>query len=247
MSYYTVIDGKKFDRSLLELAQALVADRSDGRLTQPDAEQILRAAFDRNVITNIEQETLMYITEHFTWTNEATEWRKQTAPILNLEDFESEMLRIKRDFDVAEMQVIADAELITRMNLRFPATISFFAALSKAIQAILIVDRPNTPRYEIGVIINNVIEIFEEDFNTPDKWQRLVTAFLLERLKRGAIRLLPIWEEIPDEERDFSTPENREASENYWIFFVDIETDDHQFWVAVGRTADFPTQLSGLN
>lgn len=73
MSYYKVIDGKKYDRALLELAEKLTEGQGDGRLSKADADQLLEAVKDGDSYTDIEKDTVKHLRENFTWTDAADE------------------------------------------------------------------------------------------------------------------------------------------------------------------------------
>lgn len=73
MSYYKVIDGKKYDRGLLELAEKLTEGQGDGRLSKADADQLLEAVKDGDSYTDIEKDTVKYLRENFSWTDAADE------------------------------------------------------------------------------------------------------------------------------------------------------------------------------
>ena len=74
MSYYTEIDGKKYDKELLELAEKLVKGQGDGRISMEDAENLFAEVRDGAKYTDIEKDTVSYIRENFKWTDEADEW-----------------------------------------------------------------------------------------------------------------------------------------------------------------------------
>lgn len=74
MSYYTEIDGKKYDKELLELAEKLVKGQGDGRISTADAEKLFAEVRDGAKYTDIEKDTVSYIRENFKWTDEADEW-----------------------------------------------------------------------------------------------------------------------------------------------------------------------------
>ncbi|MCS6824082.1 MAG: hypothetical protein NZ529_07270 [Cytophagaceae bacterium] len=80
MSYYKIIDGKKYDAQLIELADKAVAGAGDGRISLADAKTLLEAVKDGNEYTDIEKDTMKYIRDHYKWTPEADEWfRSQIA------------------------------------------------------------------------------------------------------------------------------------------------------------------------
>ena len=74
MSYYKVIDGEKYDKELLEAAEAAVAGAGDGRISQDDAEKLLAKVKDGDSYTDIEKATVKYIRDNFKWTDAADEW-----------------------------------------------------------------------------------------------------------------------------------------------------------------------------
>jgi ribosomal protein L16 Arg81 hydroxylase len=74
MSYYKIIEGKKMDGHLIEIAQNSVKDAGDGRISVKDAENIFAAVRDGNVYTDIEKATIAYIRKNFQWTDAADDW-----------------------------------------------------------------------------------------------------------------------------------------------------------------------------
>lgn len=70
-SYYKTIDGEKYDRSLLLLAENLVKGQGDGRISENDMKKLVSSALDGNKITECEKKTLEYITTHFNTTENA--------------------------------------------------------------------------------------------------------------------------------------------------------------------------------
>lgn len=74
MGYYKIIDGKKYDGELIELANKLTAGGGDGRISMEDAKQLLEAVMDGNSYTDIEKDTMSYLRENYNWTEAADEW-----------------------------------------------------------------------------------------------------------------------------------------------------------------------------
>lgn len=73
-SYYIEINGKQYDRKLIELAEESVKGRGDGRISLSDAQKLLAAVKDGNVYTDIEKATMEYVRENYKFTPEADEW-----------------------------------------------------------------------------------------------------------------------------------------------------------------------------
>lgn len=74
MSYYKIIDGKKYDRALLDAVKASVEGRGDGRISREDAELVLKHVRDGNAYTDVEKNTVEYVRENYKWTDAADAW-----------------------------------------------------------------------------------------------------------------------------------------------------------------------------
>ncbi|MBO6939085.1 MAG: hypothetical protein JJ863_29215 [Deltaproteobacteria bacterium] len=74
MSYYKEIDGKKYDAGLLEAAEKAIEGRGDGRIGLEDAKALLVKVKDGGSYTDVEKDTVAYIREKMTWTDDADEW-----------------------------------------------------------------------------------------------------------------------------------------------------------------------------
>ena len=73
-SYYKTIDGKHYDREMLEIADEAVAGAGDGRISVEDAQKLLGAVKDANKYTDIEKATMKYIREKYKFTYAADQW-----------------------------------------------------------------------------------------------------------------------------------------------------------------------------
>lgn len=72
-SYYKTIKGEKYDRRLLELAEGTSKGKGEGRVSVKDARKIIQASGDGGAVTDIEQNTIRYILNHFNHTAKAKE------------------------------------------------------------------------------------------------------------------------------------------------------------------------------
>ncbi len=70
-SYYKKIDGKNYDRAMLDIADKSVDGKGDGRISLADARGIIKAVKDGGKITDIEKRTLNYILEKYKLTETA--------------------------------------------------------------------------------------------------------------------------------------------------------------------------------
>jgi len=68
-SYYQVIEGERYDRSLLLLADNLVKGQGDGRISENDMKKLVESALDGNRITDCEKKTLKFISKQYNTTD----------------------------------------------------------------------------------------------------------------------------------------------------------------------------------
>lgn len=76
-TYYKVIDGKKYDKQMLEIAEATTAGKGDGRISLADAHRLIAAVTDGGRYTEIEKDTMAHIRENFKFTDEADTWFRE--------------------------------------------------------------------------------------------------------------------------------------------------------------------------
>ena len=73
-TYYKVIDGKKYDKNMLEIAEASASGKGDGRISLADARLLIAAVTDGGRYTDVEKDTMAHIRETFKFTEEADSW-----------------------------------------------------------------------------------------------------------------------------------------------------------------------------
>ena len=67
-SHYRQIDGKKYSAELLDIADALVAGKGDGRISAEDAGELFDKLAKDHKYTDLEKDTIAYIHENYNWT-----------------------------------------------------------------------------------------------------------------------------------------------------------------------------------
>lgn len=70
-TYYKKIDGKNYDKAMLDIAGKSIKGKGDGRISLADARNIVKQISDGGKITDIEKRTLNYILEKYTLTETA--------------------------------------------------------------------------------------------------------------------------------------------------------------------------------
>lgn len=72
--YYKYINGEKYDKKLLTLANKMSQERRDGRISQEDMIELVNNMNDASYITEIETNTLNYIFHNYNLTNLAKQY-----------------------------------------------------------------------------------------------------------------------------------------------------------------------------
>ena len=73
-SYYKTIQGVRYDRALLEVAEERKSSQRDGHIFEKDAKEIVELSKDGKGITETELRTLKYISENYYFTPKAAAW-----------------------------------------------------------------------------------------------------------------------------------------------------------------------------
>ena len=73
-SFYKQIDGKKYSRRILDLADELTAGRGDGRISATDAQQIFDSLKNDGKYTDLEKQTLAYVRVNYRFTERGDEF-----------------------------------------------------------------------------------------------------------------------------------------------------------------------------
>jgi len=71
MSYYKEIDGIKYDKVILDIADEQIKGRGDGRLSEDDMKLIINVVIDRKKITKTEYLTIFYLIRNYHITDKA--------------------------------------------------------------------------------------------------------------------------------------------------------------------------------
>ena len=87
-SYYRVIDGNKYDKRMLDLADEAVKGKGDGRISADDVKKIMPAVTDGHSYTDIEKATVAYIRRNYKFTKSGEE--SFNAEIAKLEPAKAE-------------------------------------------------------------------------------------------------------------------------------------------------------------
>ena len=68
---YETIDGKKYEKELLDLARKHTTGRGEGKVSKDEAADLIASAQDGRGVTATEMDTLQYIRKNFEFTDAA--------------------------------------------------------------------------------------------------------------------------------------------------------------------------------
>ncbi len=239
-SYYKLINGRRYDRQLLEKAQSLTEGRGDGRISLADARALLEAVQDGRGITEVEKQTLAYLLQHFNWTDKAEEW---FSGQLQLPSFREQLEHIiLEEFHLLRLRLQLDEEELRRQTALPLNAISPGDALRAALASFLEDgESPESPRR----LAMNIYELWPGEVPHAEA---LLDSRLREHMDAGEIRLLPAYETLNEDDIDFNPPAEGEPSAENWIFGLSLpELSDHYFWAIVDRRGQNPSYNYGFN
>ncbi|MEL7340636.1 MAG: hypothetical protein AAGM67_09135 [Bacteroidota bacterium] len=93
-NYYAIIDGKRYNASLINNAAFRTRGQGDGRISEQDAQELWRIALDGGRVTEIEEDTIEYLLANFKWTDAAEAWLK--------EEMSTEVAKIKSYYKIID-------------------------------------------------------------------------------------------------------------------------------------------------
>jgi len=234
MAYYRIINGQRYEAALLEAAQAFTENSGDGRISVKDAKKLLSLAADGRGITLIEQKTLGYIQENFTWTSAAKDWFVENlhAPPYPSYLLEEIIEDIKEDFDLKGLGILVDKEELQKQQT-FEGSILFTTALREALRSFIEDGSDSSPRDIVQLVEDLSPAFFPSKQAHEAALQDRVLYYMNES---GELSLIPDLEG-PTWDKDSSLlPEKGESVEENWIFNLKLPAlGDHTYWAVVDR------------
>jgi len=209
MTYYKTINGRRYDRSLLEQAASLIQGRGDGRISLDDAKALFQATEANGLISTTEVRTLRYILDHYVLTSPAYEWlwsalRRQSPLQRNIDSI------LREVFGLTTMRwVIDDAAVAEHVRLYDGAT-SFPVALREIIEEFI---SGVESRATLRDIISHRFQIDPSDDET-------LNAKILQALNKATLFAFPTnyLDLIRRGELDFKHPPFTHRVKEYWPF-----------------------------
>ncbi|MEI6411159.1 MAG: hypothetical protein WCR52_17355 [Bacteroidota bacterium] len=111
MAYYKIIGGIRYDRSLLEAAESFTKGRGESRISMEEIQALYEQANDGQGITEIERNTLIFISKQFNLTEKARIWLADKVKE-HTESLEELIKRVKQTYSLPNLKVNMSAETV---------------------------------------------------------------------------------------------------------------------------------------
>jgi hypothetical protein len=246
MSYYRIIDGERYDRKLLEAAEAATAGRGDGRISLQDAQQLLDVARDGGLITSIERSTLAYIRSRFRWTAAAGEWFDDVLHDdgVSPDEILRRALRVK--WALPGLVFRLDAEAYRRQLLQYGSKADLASVVDQVIACFL---RDDSHDESFRTLVQHV-EGLQPDGQYPgSSWEAAIEQAARRYLDAsGEIDLLPDASDPEPAAQELPQPVNEETVAENWIFGLRVPSlSDHYYWCIIDRKGNAAPYNYGFN
>jgi hypothetical protein len=198
MTYYRIINGIRYERTLLE--SAALYEKSGNRISEPEIKRLYHQAFDKGSITDVEERTLLYIARNFKLTENARVWLHETLNFKVPNEVELGIKNMRKRFGLNNMAVDISPAIVDQYEQN--SIRSFESALFDAIEALI---HGGVNVLSLQGIVGRV-----EPTATDQR------ALLLSYLNRGRLYLLS-----PEEDKRsamaYDEPDFNDFS-NFWVF-----------------------------
>ncbi len=230
-SYYKVIDGLKYDRSILDKAEELTQGRGDGRISYEDAQFLWPLFGDAGDLRIEEERTLDYLLKHYSWTEKAQSWfLPQIEAISKESDAIGRASAILRDeFALEHLGLDIDRSVLRRQSVEYANAIDFPGALIRALNSLLHDIRKGSLAY-------TTVNVFELHPEVPTTVDNRLEVRIRQLLSNGVLILLEDESDLAEDDRNYDLPPNGESFADFWLFGLTVaDLSDLFFWVAVKR------------
>ena len=230
MSYYTFINGKKYDRSLLEAAEALVEGKTHPFITLKDAQRIEAVTLQKESIPASRRRTLWHFLSNFQWTPEAKSWfsdKLVDKPVSISETFETILEEEFQLFHI-NLHYLPEQIVSNQNNIEIGLTESFRAALKSFTQT-----NPNDNSF-----IATIAAHFElSDPKGADK--ELLDNIIRDQLSHAELFLIPDFPVDPEAYFNFKLPALGESTKTNWVWGLLLhEMPSYYFWAVIDKMGE---------
>lgn len=238
MGYFVFIDGKKFDRSLLEAANALLDGKTIKKFTLKDAERIYQTILRDGSLSACERRTLDYLLQNYPWTTHGKNWMLNEIEAIPVSSTELAEHIMEVEYGLHHLKFDFDETYLADQNELVNNSVQFGEALRRALQCYLR-DGSNPT-----AVVRFLAALYDIPL-TQDEFRALLDSVLKEHFKHATLTLIPQLNTSQNQSNYFYPPEGELVRRN-WVFgltFHDIP--NYYFWAIVDRENQNPTYNYG--
>ena len=230
MGYFQFIDGKKYDRSLLNAAEAVLEGKSINKFTIKDAERIYGAFLVDGELTASERRTLDYLIQNYPWTIRAKSWIINEIEAVPVSSSEIAEHIIEDEFELHRLKLQIDKNDIADQS-GLDNQIQFEEALRLALNSFL----------RDGSRETSAVKSLAKLYDIPvaqGEFRELLDSILKEHFNHATLTLLP---QISNDQQDITHnfPTKGELVRRNWIFGLSLhDIPDFYFWAIIDRTKE---------
>jgi hypothetical protein len=200
MTYYRIINGIRYERSLL--ASAVEFEKSGNRISEPEIKRLYQQAHDKGAITEIEKRTLLYISRNYKLTDNARSWLHEALDFRVPNEVELAIKAMRKRFGLNNMAIDIAPAIVDAYEQN--STRSFESALTDAIEALL--HGGNNV-----ICLQNMVARVEPEHSASTDQRTL----LLSYLNRGRLYLLS-----PDDDKRSAMAYDEPDYPNFEYFWI---------------------------
>lgn len=243
MGYFVYINGRKYDRSILEAIAALLDGKIEKKISIDEAERINRYFLTKGVFSGTERRTYHHIINQFDFTTGTKNWLE--TQLLKIPESIAEKTEkiAEGEFGLFHLHLAIDPEVLEGQRSNPRNKVSFEEALRLGLHSFLTdASKATSPK---GVLTENYPRLLG---NNPNGADSLLNHVFRDHLRHAALSLCSGTEQPTTEPLKPLPTLEVSISEN-WVFSLKLhEFPLHHFWAVVDRAGDkLPYNYGVLN
>ncbi len=239
MGYFLFIDGKKYDRSILDAANAVLEGKTVNKFNIKDAERIYGVFLVEGEVSAVTRRTLNYLLENHPWTPRAKSWLQEELAAVPVSDIEKAEIIIQEEFGLHHLNFDIDKVFLAHQSELTSNKVFFEDALRQAINNFLKYSSHETA----------VVKVLAKHYDLPsiqNEFQVLLDGIIKEHLKHATLTLIPQFADSTSTTKPYQFPVEGELVRRNWVFGLSFhDLPDYYFWAIIDREGEKPTYNYG--
>lgn len=224
MSKTRFIQGKKYNRDLIEAVEALVEGKSSHTLDQQDAQRILTYALAKSPFSATDRRTLQYLLPNFSWKNHTENW------------FEASLNHHPKDALEKVEQVLEEEFSLFHIKLSIPNTVN---------EQNCVVNLAQSVRLAIQSFLNNrqdnnVAGVIYRSYDLPaNKAESLLQTIQQDLFRHATLSLITPKSDQGDPPQPLLLPAKKESTVSNWVWGLRLhDLPEYYFWAIIDKEGE---------